>query len=79
MSDRMTPMPFAQLMQWMMKERERTGSIFGVYRPYKAKAQYDRTLFGRKLETPVGPAAGPTPSWRRILRRHTTAEDVSSS
>lgn len=59
MSDRMTPMPFAQLMQWMMKERERTGSIFGVYRPYKAKAQYDRTLFGRKLETPVGPAAGP--------------------
>lgn len=59
MSDRMTPMPFAQLMQWMMKEKERTGSIFGVYRPYKAKAQYERTLFGRKLETPVGPAAGP--------------------
>lgn len=59
MSDRMTPMPFAQLVQWMMKEKERTGSIFGVYRPYKAKAQYERTLFGRKLETPVGPAAGP--------------------
>lgn len=59
MSDRMTPMPFGQLVTWMITEHKKTGSVFGVYRPYQAKEEYTRELFGRKLETPVGPAAGP--------------------
>lgn len=59
MSDRMTPMPFVQMVQWIMKEHKEQGSVFGVYRPYKANAKYNREIFGRKLETPVGPAAGP--------------------
>lgn len=59
MSDRMTPMPFAQMVQWILKEHQERDSVFGVYRPYVAKAEYNREIFGRKLETPVGPAAGP--------------------
>ncbi|WP_333651237.1 putative selenate reductase subunit YgfK [Lacrimispora sp.] len=59
MGDRMTPMPFEQLVNWTLKEHETSGNVFGVYRPYKADAKNNRSIFGRKLETPVGPAAGP--------------------
>ena len=59
MSDRMTPMPFGQMVEWVLKEQREKGTVFGVYRPYKADAAYVREIFGRKLETPVGPAAGP--------------------
>lgn len=59
MSDRMTPMPFRQLVTWMLSEHEKTGSVFGVYRPYKADSGKQQELFGRVLETPIGPAAGP--------------------
>jgi len=59
MSDIMTPMPIAQMMEWVIRERKEKGTVFGVYRPYKADAQYNRTIFGRKLESAVGPAAGP--------------------
>lgn len=59
MSDRMTPMPFGQMVEWVRKEQKEKGTVFGVYRPYKAAAAYNREIFGRKLETPVGPAAGP--------------------
>ena len=60
MGDRMTPMPFPQLVEWVMKEHDDKGTVFGVYRPYQAKAENDRKIFGRTLETPVGPAAGPS-------------------
>ena len=59
MSDRMTPMPFARLVQWVLQEHKNTGAVFGVYRPYQAKAENSRMIFGRTLETPIGPAAGP--------------------
>lgn len=59
MGDRMTPMPFSQLVEWIMKEQETKGYVFGVYRPYKANARNNRKLFNRTLETPIGPAAGP--------------------
>ncbi|MEG0155823.1 MAG: putative selenate reductase subunit YgfK [Lachnospiraceae bacterium] len=59
MSDKMTPMPIAQLMDWVIKEEKRNGSVFGVYRPYKADQKNHRRIFGRNLETPIGPAAGP--------------------
>lgn len=59
MSDRMTPMPFDQMVKWILKERKEQGTVFGVYHPYKASEQYNREIFGRKLETPIGPAAGP--------------------
>ena len=59
MSDRMTPIPFSGLVGWMMEEYQKNGTIFGVGHPYQAKENMIRSIFGRKLETPVGPAAGP--------------------
>ena len=59
MSDRMTPMPFGQMVTWVLNERKTKGTVFGVYRPYKAGGQCSRKIFGRNLETPIGPAAGP--------------------
>ena len=59
MSDRMTPMPFGQMVTWVLNERKTKGTVFGVYRPYKAGDQCSREIFGRNLETPIGPAAGP--------------------
>lgn len=59
MSDRMTPIPFSQLVTWVLTEAKEKGTVFGMKRAYKADEKYARTIFGRNLETPVGPAAGP--------------------
>ena len=58
MSDRMTPIPFAELMNWIFEERKQ-GSVFGIRRPYVAPKDKLLDLFGEHLETPFGPAAGP--------------------
>lgn len=59
MSDKMTCMPFAQLMEWIRTEHDNKGTVFGVRYPYAAKESGSLTIFGRSLETAVGPAAGP--------------------
>ena len=59
MSDRMTPIPFSQLVTWIIKEHDEQGTVFGLQRPYIAKPENMRMIFGRSLETPIGPAAGP--------------------
>lgn len=59
MSDIMTPIPFGQLVDWIMTEHEKSGTVFGEHRAYHAEEKFNRTIFGRTLETPVGPAAGP--------------------
>ena len=58
MSERMYPIPFRSLMNWIVTEYAREGEIFGVHVPYHASG---RTLpiFGERIETPFGPAAGP--------------------
>ncbi len=58
MSDRMTPIPFRELMEWVLNEYK-TGSVFGVKRPYKPVPGKLLSIFGERLETPFGPAAGP--------------------
>lgn len=58
MSDRMTPIPFRELMEWVLKEYK-TGSVFGVKRPYKPVQGKMLSIFGETMETPFGPAAGP--------------------
>ena len=58
MSDRMTPIPFRELMEWVLKEYK-TGSVFGVKRPYKPIPGKMLSIFGETMETPFGPAAGP--------------------
>ena len=58
MSDRMTPIPFGNLMDWILTEKGR-GSVFGIRRPYSARSGKMLDLFSEHLETPFGPAAGP--------------------
>ena len=58
MSDRMTPIPFGKLMNWILEEQKK-GTVFGVHRPFVADPKNTYEIFGRKLETPFGPAAGP--------------------
>ena len=59
MSEIMTPMSFEQLLNWILTEKKEKGTVFGERRAYVADGRYNRTIFGRPLETPVGPAAGP--------------------
>ena len=59
MSDLMTCMPFEHLLTWTMAEHDTKGTVFGLHRPYVAAPEKAQTIFGRKLETPIGPAAGP--------------------
>ena len=54
----MTPIPFGNLMTWVLEEKKK-GSCFGMHKAYQADPEKTFELFGRKLETPVGPAAGP--------------------
>ena len=59
MSERMYPIPFKDLMRWVITEREKTGEIFGIHTEYKADPTKTLPIFGEKIETPFGPAAGP--------------------
>lgn len=59
MSERMYPIPFKDLMRWVVTEREKTGEIFGIHTEYKADPAKTLPIFGEKIETPFGPAAGP--------------------
>lgn len=58
MSDRMTPIPFPELMHWIFSEHK-DGSVFGVRRPFVSAPGKMLDLFSEHLETPFGPAAGP--------------------
>jgi len=59
MGDIMTPIPFDRIMDRLFDEMAKEGSCFGVKKAYKADKNKFYTIFGRKLETQIGPAAGP--------------------
>ncbi|MBZ9633517.1 putative selenate reductase subunit YgfK [Clostridium sp. FP1] len=59
MGDRMTPIPFKELMEWIIEENKKYGKIFGVNRFFKKQDDKVLEIFGEKIETPFGPAAGP--------------------
>ncbi len=50
-------------MKWILREYKENESIFGIHKSLfyepKKNAPYASTLFGDKLATPIGPAAGP--------------------
>ena len=58
MSERMYPIPFRSLMNWAVTEYAREGEMFGVHSVYRADGK-TLPIFGEKIETPFGPAAGP--------------------
>lgn len=59
MGDRMTPIPFGNLMNWALTEKGARNTVFGVRKNYTADASKYLSIFGEKIETPFGPAAGP--------------------
>ncbi len=58
MGDRMTPIPFHNLMEWIFEEKK-SGRVFGVREPFIKKNNNVLHIFGETIETPYGPAAGP--------------------
>lgn len=61
MSDRMRPIPFEKMVDWVLNEFKEKKSIFGIHKDkiYKNESNSFITLFGEKLASPIGPAAGP--------------------
>ncbi len=59
MSDVMTPIPFKALLNWVLAEKENRGQVFGIHTPFKKEDDKVLEIFGEKIETPFGPAAGP--------------------
>ena len=59
MSEKMYPIPFRSLMNWILAEREKTGDVFGVHKRWIADPAKTLPIFGEKIESPFGPAAGP--------------------
>lgn len=59
MSDRMIPIPFEKLLNRIIVEKERHGTVFGIKKPYVYKGGKPLRIFDRDLENPYGAAAGP--------------------
>ena len=58
MSEKMYPIPFDSLMNWVTSEYAKCGDVFGVHKHYHASGK-SLPIFGERIETPFGPAAGP--------------------
>ena len=78
MSEKMYPIPFKSLMNWVVTEYANSGEIFGVRKAYHATGK-SLPIFGERIETPFGPAAGPNSQLahggRPLLRGQDRAED----
>ena len=61
MSDRMTPIPFGKLLEWMSAELRHSGTIFGIpsVRFFRKRSANDFKIFDSPLDLPLGPGAGP--------------------
>ena len=59
MSEIMRPISFGRLMDWSLTEYRTRGSIFGVSGIIRYRDRQSLPIFGEKIESPYGPAAGP--------------------
>lgn len=61
MSDKMRPISFEKMVNWITKELKEKGSIFGIRESkfYYNKSRKSIEMFGENLGSPIGPAAGP--------------------
>ena len=61
MSDKMTLIPFDKMVDWVLEEYKTKASIFGIHsgKFYRNKSGKSIELFGDKLSSALGPAAGP--------------------
>jgi hypothetical protein len=55
----MHPIPFDRLMEHIVTEYRQEGSVFGITNFFRADPKRSVSMFGERMETPVGPAAGP--------------------
>ena len=58
MSERMNPIPFDKLLARVLAEYAQQGTVFGAHARFEAERP-GLPLFGGRIETPFGPAAGP--------------------
>ena len=75
MSDIMRPMSFGHLMNWILEEYQKSGSIFGVSKLAKHTNGQALPIFREKIEAPFGPAAGPNTQ----LAQNIIAADAAGS
>lgn len=61
MSELMRPITFDKLVKWSFREYEEQGSIFGIKKEkfYRNKSGTSIEIYGDKISSPLGPAAGP--------------------
>ena len=61
MSDRMTPIPFGHLLEWMSSEYRHSGTIFGIpsVKFFRPRSTHGYRIFDAPLDLPLGPGAGP--------------------
>ena len=59
MSEILRPIPFSTLLEWIFTEYKSSKSIFGIRKFYKNKSGKYCEMFGEKISSAVGPAAGP--------------------
>ncbi len=61
MAERMSPIGFDHLLNWIFSEYEKENAIFGIpsvdFLSQKSNSSFQ--LFGEQLDAPIGPAAGP--------------------
>ena len=69
MSDIMRPIPFSQLMNWIIEEHKTQGAVFGVRKMVTTNQEGALPIFDERIETPFGPAQYAVgPEHRGILR-----------
>ncbi len=61
MSDKMQPLKFSEMIEWIRSEYKEHGTIFGIHKNkfYRKCGNTGIELFGERLSSPLGPAAGP--------------------
>ncbi|MEG2934969.1 MAG: putative selenate reductase subunit YgfK [Clostridium sp.] len=61
MSDRMRPISFERMVNWIIGEVKAKGSIYGIHsdKIYYSKPENTISFLGETLGIPIGPAAGP--------------------
>lgn len=71
MSDIMRPIPFSQLMNWIIEEHKTQDAIFGVRKMVTTNQEGALPIFDERIETPVWPGRRPQyaacPEHRGIL------------
>ena len=69
MSDIMRPIPFSQLMNWIIEEHKTQDAIFGVRKMVTTNQEGALPIFDERIETPFGrPQYAACPEHRGILR-----------